>query len=319
MHITFTSASIQNPQFLTVNAGNFENEQFTERLSAMDLPHGKFHLQQTWFPGACLLVSTIDIKKSAGITISCDDMCWLMNFMLGGELNIRLRPDEKDLKLQQGRYHTFYSSSLNAAISLKQNCRLLTICLTKDFIKKLLGTFTLPRHFESNPQEVFMLIAKGWYLNTPLSLPVNDVLNADQPVYIKRIFLEAKILEILSLQLNQLEARQPQTDQFSADDKIRLLEAKTIVEQNLKSPCSLTELSRKTGLNDFKLKKGFKALFGNTVFGYLGELRMTTAYKLLKNGERVSTVAENVGYKNPHHFTVAFKKRYNMLPSQVIG
>lgn len=77
------------------------------------------------------------------------------------------------------------------------------------------------------------------------------------------------------------------------------------------------ELAHKCGLNDFKLKSGFKQLYGNTVFGYLGNLRMEVALRLLKEQKSVRLVAEEIGYKNPQHFTAAFKKKYGVLPSQV--
>lgn len=127
--------------------------------------------------------------------------------------------------------------------------------------------------------------------------------------------LEAGIVELLVKQHQPVKTKMLPV--FREADKARLLEAKNIVEQNLKHPCSLIELSRKTGLNDFKLKRGFKALFGNTVFGYLAGLRMNLAYKLLREGNSVNEVAEAVGYKNAHHFTAAFKKHFDMLPSKV--
>lgn len=140
-----------------------------------------------------------------------------------------------------------------------------------------------------------------------------------QPDYINRIFLEAKILELLSLQLEHLNRKQAAPKSFSQDDVQRLHQAKALIEANIKSPCSLIELARKTGLNDFKLKKGFKTLFGNTVFGYLADIRMETAYQLLQQGQSVHDVAENIGYKNAHHFTAAFKKKYHLLPSNILG
>ncbi|MDN3582800.1 helix-turn-helix transcriptional regulator [Mucilaginibacter flavus] len=287
-----------------------------EQNSTLQLPNGDITIQSTWFGGACIIVSQWDIKKPSPITIKCDCFCWMMNFMMDGELALGL--SKKELALKAGRYHTFYSTLLNVDISGKCKSQMLSICLKKDFIEKLLGHHLLPLQLESDIEKHFTLITKGTYHNSTLMLLVNGLLNADQPPYIRRIFLEAKILELLSLQLQQLENSNNTIAIFNADDKARLQEAKMLIAQNLRSPCSLIELSRKTGLNDFKLKKGFKTLFGNTVFGYLAELRMNTAYKLLQDGERVGVVAETVGYKNAHHFTAAFKKRFNVLPSQVI-
>ena len=97
-----------------------------------------------------------------------------------------------------------------------------------------------------------------------------------------------------------------------------MYKVKTILENNLEAPLSLMELSRTVGINDFKLKKGFKEVFGNTVFGYLNELKMNRAQLLLLNNDlSVAEIARLTGYKNPTHFTAAFKKKFGVLPGSL--
>ncbi|HEX8021312.1 AraC family transcriptional regulator, partial [Mucilaginibacter sp.] len=214
------------------------------------------------------------------------------------------------LKVNKDNCYSAYAESLNTNILFNNNSTLLAICLDESFIERLSAQGTLPadvkKHFNQFIKKE--LSAKAQSIS-------KNILDDNQTPYIKRLFLEAGIVDLL-IKLYQPEEMTSKPI-FNDADKMRLLEARNIVEQNLKHPCSLIELSRKTGLNDFKLKKGFKALFGNTVFGYLAELRMNTAYKLLKDGRTVSEVAETVGYKNAHHFTAAFKKHFDMLPSKV--
>lgn len=71
-------------------------------------------------------------------------------------------------------------------------------------------------------------------------------------------------------------------------------------------------------MNDFKLKEGFKELFENTVFGYLADVRMQKAYSLLQSKEHsIAEIAHLIGYKNPHHFSAAFKKKFDVAPSKL--
>ncbi|NCD72132.1 helix-turn-helix transcriptional regulator [Mucilaginibacter agri] len=240
-----------------------------------------------------------------------------MNFVLNGEISIQSNDSPTRFNLEKGNYHTFYCSAMDIDMMVYGPTKVFTICLTRRFISKLVGTDMLPEHIEENEQEPLTLVTTDEYRDSRFKVLIREILEASQPDYIRRIFLEAKILELLSLQLERLENKQLTPANFSKEDVSRLEEAKTLVEQNLQTPCSLIELARKTGLNDFKLKKGFKTLFGHTVFGYLFELRMDTAYQLLKDGKSVSEVSEIVGYKNPHHFTSAFKKKYSLLPSQI--
>jgi AraC-like DNA-binding protein len=72
------------------------------------------------------------------------------------------------------------------------------------------------------------------------------------------------------------------------------------------------------GLNDFKLKKGFKELFGTTVFSYLNELKMDYAKRLILDEKKtIYEVAMTLGYSEPHHFYAAFKRRFGYSPGEL--
>lgn len=100
-------------------------------------------------------------------------------------------------------------------------------------------------------------------------------------------------------------------------EKRSLKEARHILEQEFVSPPSLVELARRAGTNEFKLKRGFRKLFGTTVFGYIRELRMKRARFLLEQGHlNVTEVAFEVGYSSLGHFSASFKQRFGALPSK---
>lgn len=132
----------------------------------------------------------------------------------------------------------------------------------------------------------------------------------------KRLLIEAKILEMLV----HLVTQQPRHNNLTMKDEdiSKIMLAKTIVENNIQKPYSILELSRKAGLNDYKLKKGFKEIVGHTVFGYLNHIRMEKAHQLLTADKKaVNEVSFLVGYKNAQHFIAAFKKKYNILPGKL--
>ena len=94
--------------------------------------------------------------------------------------------------------------------------------------------------------------------------------------------------------------------------------AKELIEEHIQKTISIEELSKLVGLNTFKLKTGFKALFNSTIYSYLTSVRMIYAKKLISSGENnISETAHLVGYKNPQHFTTDFKKLYGYLPSEL--
>ncbi|WP_413668599.1 helix-turn-helix transcriptional regulator [Mucilaginibacter sp. Mucisp86] len=307
MHTAPTTASQTNYIQLHYPEG-FTAACLEERGHEIRFTDGGVKINECWFDGICVVYSILDSTRSFSISIDCPKPGRVMLFMLDGKTEVA--PGKTSIRISKGNSYSICRANLNVNVLLHGNTSMLTICIDESFIEKLSAQGALPDDVKKHPDH---LIKKD--LNTKAQSISNNILDNAQSPYLKRLLLEAGIVDLL-IKLHQPEETILQPI-LSESDKTRLLEARNIVEQNLKQPCSLTELSRKTGLNDFKLKKGFKALFGNTVFGYLAELRMNLAHKLLQDGRSVSEVAETVGYKNAHHFTAAFKKHYDMLPSKV--
>jgi AraC-like DNA-binding protein len=143
----------------------------------------------------------------------------------------------------------------------------------------------------------------------------------------KRMYLQAKSLEIMSLQLAPLLAgRDFQQDRLSPSSEIspklkaqtiaKLHHAQEIIRSRLDHPPTATELSQQLDISDRTLRRGFRSLFGTTVVGYLTEQRLQQAELLLRNTDRtVADIANYVGYAHLGYFARAFKRRYGINPS----
>jgi AraC-like DNA-binding protein len=134
----------------------------------------------------------------------------------------------------------------------------------------------------------------------------------------KQIYLEGKCLELIALKLEQLKEMDKRTGlscSLKPDDIDRIHLAKTILTTNLNNPPSLMELARLVSLNDYKLKIGFRQIFGTTVFGYLHQYRMDKARRLLiEQRMSVKEVAQAIGYANQSRFAAAFRKQFGVNP-----
>ncbi|MGD1851801.1 MAG: helix-turn-helix transcriptional regulator [Cyanophyceae cyanobacterium] len=133
----------------------------------------------------------------------------------------------------------------------------------------------------------------------------------------RSLFLEAKSLELIGLYLQETHGDRNPNDSVSklqAADIDSIRNAQNILQQNLNAPPSLMELARQVGINDRKLKQGFRELFDTTVFGYLTQQRMERACQLLTQEISVSTVAFLVGYKSPTAFSGAFRRTLGITP-----
>jgi len=101
-------------------------------------------------------------------------------------------------------------------------------------------------------------------------------------------------------------------------DKGRLLFAHQYLLEHLAMPPSINELARIAGINSFKLRNGFKELFGDTIFGYLNSFRLEKAYHMILWSEKNMTqIAFELGFSSLQHFSTAFKKAYGCSPKKI--
>jgi len=102
-------------------------------------------------------------------------------------------------------------------------------------------------------------------------------------------------------------------------DREKIIKAREILLQNIGEPLTIKELSRKVAINECYLKKGFKELFGTTVFDFYQSQRMEHArYLLYEKGLSVTEVSVMLGYSSISHFSTAFKKHTGLKPCELL-
>lgn len=79
---------------------------------------------------------------------------------------------------------------------------------------------------------------------------------------------------------------------------------------------SLSIISRRFLVNEYKLKKGFKELYHTTIFRLHLEKRLAQALVMIKNTPTsLKVIAYSLGFKSLPHFSKVFKKKYGHPPS----
>ncbi|HHG85947.1 MAG TPA: AraC family transcriptional regulator, partial [Bacteroidetes bacterium] len=91
----------------------------------------------------------------------------------------------------------------------------------------------------------------------------------------QRLFLLSKSLELLVLTAESHTITPSKKSKFIANgaDRKKIYEVRELLDLRLDSPPNLNEISRLVGINEYKLKGGFKEVFQTTVFGYIREQR----------------------------------------------
>ncbi|MDE3234733.1 MAG: helix-turn-helix transcriptional regulator [Bacteroidota bacterium] len=118
------------------------------------------------------------------------------------------------------------------------------------------------------------------------------------------------------------EKKKSQNDQFftlSKKDIQRVIEVESLLSNDVFRPAPfISELARKVNISSTKLKRDFKMVYGIPITQYFQKQRMQVAKEILQSNRfSIKKIAQELGYINQHNFSIAFKKEFGFLPSEL--
>ena len=271
--------------------------------------------------GIALFISAPCGEDSASMNVAVPAGVVQFYFALEGAMNFSFGPMYSK-ELAAGQYYFMYNpkKDLNFQLQVNVGDRWVAMYTTID---KLHGLFL-------NEQEAPLPFLSGDQLNQPLydekelgaevkwaleSLFTTELLN--QPL---RIFSRGKVLEVIALHFSE-RSEDVEACPFLRDGAIRsqIRKAKEILVERMTAPPSIAELALEIGISEYKLKSGFREIYGATVGGYLLDYKMNAAKMMLdRRNMQVSEVAYALGYGSPSHFITAFKKKFGITPKKYV-
>lgn len=297
----------------------------TRKEFSFSYDFGETAFRKINFSGIRLLYGRLRFKKPLPIKMQNSNPYIEMYFSLAGTRHMFFTQSNTRCSIASGHQNLFYIPDTEFYVEPQANDEeniTLQIQFTEAYFKRLMPVDApLFSAFTNNINNGrFAILNPADLAITPKMYDVlNNIVHCEKEGIIKQLYIEANVLKLLQLQFEQYEvATQKKECSFVKDYDIdKLFQAKKLLEENITSPYSLIELAHKTGLNDFKLKKGFKELFGNTVFGYLHEIRMQKAREMLfDTNVSIAEVSEYCGYSYIQSFIKAFKLKYGMTPEK---
>ncbi len=152
---------------------------------------------------------------------------------------------------------------------------------------------------------------------------LNALMNHSFNGAVENIFMNSKVHELLLYSIECLidEKEEGFACRFLADEagRQRIYKAREILLSKIGEPITIKELSRKVAINECYLKKGFKEVFGTTIFDFYQQQRMEHAkYLLYEKALSVTDVSALLGYSSISHFSAAFKKHTGLKPCELL-
>ena len=140
---------------------------------------------------------------------------------------------------------------------------------------------------------------------------INDLHHNPHTGPLEKLYAHSKTNELMVALLERFSPRSA----VSPEDRAALNQARSLLLSNLKEHPTIPQIARQSGLNEQKLKQGFKTLWGKSIYQTLLDVRMERAKVLLKRGDvSVKEAAWEVGYTHISTFIAAFEKRYGERP-----
>lgn len=296
----------------------------TERITAIENVLGKGCYREFFFEGIHIAYGDMRLRQKTGLFFESDYETVEMHFDLcGNSLTSIANAPDYSYEFTTNRHNIIYVPGIRGSIHFSTgSMRTLEINLVPSLFKKYLQDVCAYNNFLSliRMQSPALLGKHNMPITPGMMHIINAIIGCTKKGIYKRLFLEAKVIELLLLQLEQFAKHDCSVFcSLKPADIEKMYHAKEIILKQLHNPCSLIDLARQVGTNEFTLKKGFKEVFGTTVFGMVAEVKMEQARQLLLSGKKnIAEISDLSGYSHQAHFTKAFKKKFGLSPSEYI-
>lgn len=231
----------------------------------------------------------------------------------------------------EGNYHLEVNEENSLLLyNTQKDLPLNLIVLSSSWLLSVVMTIRKFHSLFSNEADYIPFLSEGnkekkYYsqdmVSPAIAVVLSQLMNYNLHPSIKKLYVKAKVYELVSLYFNKTEDADLEQCPFLADeDNVRRIKmAKEIIISRMAEPPTLTELSQEIGLGLKKLKEGFKQIYGDSVYGFLFDYKMEYARKMLESGKHnVNEVGLKVGYSTASHFIASFKKKYGTTPKKYV-
>ncbi len=292
-----------------------------EESSTLTLPYGTMELKQWYFDGIRIKYGNNHYSDHFSFEKKNEMDVVSLGFNLKGKVVIsqcgrtyEVGPQQHNIIYTNGFPNTFRNEELHTEtfmIEFVPSAFQKIIRESNDILKRFAD-----KMLEGKP---LVLSPNNLFINPALRGTIHDVLHCRYAGGLKKLFLLSKSIEILVMQAEAFDkAQRHERNHFKGKaDNEKIMYAREYVEEHVDDPPSLSELSRIVGINEYKLKRGFKEMFNTTVFGYLADYRLEIAkHELLGSGKTISEISYELGYSSPQHFSNAFRNKFGVSPSK---
>lgn len=215
-------------------------------------------------------------------------------------------------------YLTSFLYDIEYTLSKNVFLKGLRICLNKSWMQQYLQ---LPKIENVLEKYISMKTENVWYkpVDPESKELLQEIFNNENE---NLLFYHNRILRIVEIFFTWLKNNSSylslKSNISNEDIKAAQKVEGILTDDSISVPPTIKELSRMVAMSDSKLKKIFKMVYGLPIYEYFQKHRMQRARLMLLSGSySIKDVGYTLGYSNLSNFTLAFKKEFNKLPSEI--
>ena len=305
-------------------ASDFNSSELIEQTKQVSSPGMKGNMSQWFFDGIRVSHSNLIYSERNAVEWKGNLDAVTLGFNLKGKIAIEQKEIGSSFSFSNQQHNAIYTSDVeNTMRNEDLTSEMFMVQFNREaFLRLTENTTDNLMRFRDKilTGKPVRLSEQNAIIDPEINTIIKSVLECQYKGGTKKMFFLSKCIELLVLQAETFD--KPNHNRYihckTTYDRERILFAKDYLVQHYHNPPTLTSLAQIAGINEFKLKKGFKEVFGTTAFEYLTNYKMQIAKdKLLQKITSISQLAYELGYSSPQHFSTVFKNKFGHPPNQL--
>ncbi|MBE0457264.1 MAG: helix-turn-helix domain-containing protein [Pseudoalteromonas sp.] len=269
--------------------------------------------------GNTLQIGSFNFLKATHFSNGKGPLCGAI-FILEGEIEIEITGYKKVKLIQNQACLFFLNETTCHCYYPKGKVKLINYSLNFTVMMELANQYEnelFPSKLISKPKNASNCLIPI-SITPSMSANLTQIYQCQLPKASRHLLINAKMLELITLLFSSIDQLTKQWPDIKKADLNAIFLSANILNKSLANAPTIIELSRIVGINDNKLKRLFKRVYGKTIYSYLQEQRLNKAHQLLGSADiTVGDVADKVGIKHKGSFAKQFKEKFGVNPSTI--
>ena len=279
--------------------------------------YGKLVLQKVELNDFSIHYNIYHIQTRFSLHVNCNVPGLMINIALKNDMQYHLN-GIGDVYLKEGQFNIFHLPSVDSTALFEHagEYRVFKVYFGTEILRDYATTFPYLNEFleQAGRSSPALLLKEHGWINAEISYIVNQLLQCTYDEAVRRLYYDSLVKELLLLLLLQKNRDSINGKRYMES----IYEARSIIVKNTSRHYSITEVAQQVGLNEVKLKSGFKQVFGTGIFQFMLQAKMQKAWTLiLETDKPVKEIAVLTGYTSKQNFVTAFKRYFNATPGSL--